>query len=76
MFDERRFDILSPEFHANPFTTLDRMRTEGPVVRLRLPIVGRTWLAASHESCADLLKKARTSRAIPPTPEAERRSGY
>ncbi|MET4039853.1 hypothetical protein ABIC03_001538 [Bradyrhizobium sp. RT6a] len=39
MFDERRFDILSPEFHANPFTTLDRMRTEGPVVRLRLPIV-------------------------------------
>ena len=58
MFDERRFDILSPEFHANPFTTLDRMRTEGPVVRLRLPIVGRTWLAASHESCAELLKNS------------------
>ncbi|MGY4363618.1 hypothetical protein ACVW0J_010175 [Bradyrhizobium sp. i1.7.7] len=58
MPDERRFDILSPEFHASPFSTLDRMRTEGPVVRLRLPIVGRTWLATSHESCAELLKSS------------------
>jgi cytochrome P450 len=53
---ERRFDILSPEFHANPFATIDRMRTDGPVVGLKLPIVGRTWLAVTHESCAALLK--------------------
>ena len=56
MPDERRFDILSPEFHANPFPTFDRMRTEGPVVAMKLPIVGRTWLAVTHDSCAALLK--------------------
>lgn len=56
MQDERRLDILSPEFHANPFPTLDRMRAQGPVVGLKLPIVGRTLLAVTHESCAALLK--------------------
>lgn len=52
----RTFDILSPGFHANPFPTLGLMQAEGPVVRLRLPIVGRTWLAVTHEACTDLLK--------------------
>ncbi|TFV40566.1 cytochrome P450 [Bradyrhizobium frederickii] len=56
MQDERQFDILSPDFHANPFPTLDRMRAQGPVVELKLPIVGRTLLATTHESCAALLK--------------------
>jgi cytochrome P450 PksS len=32
------------------------MRAAGPVVQMRLPIVGRTWLAVTHEACADLLK--------------------
>lgn len=56
MVTTHEFDILSPGFHANPFPTLDRMRAEGPVVRLRLPIVGRTCLAVTHEACAALLK--------------------
>lgn len=54
--DKRRFDILSPEFHANPFPTLDCMRAEGSLVCMRLPIVGRTWLTVTHDSCAELLK--------------------
>ena len=45
MSETRDFDILSPGFHANPFPTLDRIRAEGPFVRMKLPIVGRTWLA-------------------------------
>ncbi|UYN97286.1 MAG: cytochrome P450 [Enhydrobacter sp.] len=49
-------DILSPAFHAAPFPTADRMRAEGAVVGLRLPIVGTTWLAVTHDACADLLK--------------------
>lgn len=56
MADKRRFDILSPEFHTNPFPTLDRMRAEGPLVCMKLPIVGRTWLTVTHDSCAELLK--------------------
>lgn len=60
MAEVRDFDILSPAFHANPFPTLDRMRAEGPVVRLKLPIVGRTYLAVTHDACAALLKDHET----------------
>ncbi|TJV27460.1 MAG: cytochrome P450, partial [Mesorhizobium sp.] len=35
---------------------VDRMRAEGPVVCMKLPIVGRTYLAVTHEACAALLK--------------------
>jgi cytochrome P450 len=50
------FDIISPAFHANPFPTLDRIRAEGAFVNLKLPIVGRTWLATTHETNSMLLK--------------------
>ena len=53
-------DILSPKFHADPFPTLDRMRAEGATLPIRLPIVGRTWLAVTHEACTELLKDHRT----------------
>jgi cytochrome P450 len=54
------FDILSPGFHADPMPTLDRMRAEGPFVRMKLPIVGRTWLAVTHDACAMLMKDHET----------------
>jgi hypothetical protein len=38
---DTQFDILSPRFHADPFPTLDRMRAEAPVVRVKLPICPR-----------------------------------
>lgn len=60
MTETRQFDILSPRFHADPFPTLDRMRAEAPVVRMKLPIVGRTWLAVTHDACATLLKDHET----------------
>lgn len=56
MSEATAFDLLSPAFHGNPFPTLDRMQAEGPVVQVRLPIVGRTWLAVTHDACATLLK--------------------
>ena len=54
--DLHHFDIVSSDFHANPFPTLDRMRAEGSVVRMKLPIVGRTFLAVTHDACSSLLK--------------------
>src|SRR5918993_208764 len=60
MNETRQFDIISPRFHADPFPTLDRMRAEAPVVRLHLPIIGRTWLAVTYDSCASLLKDHET----------------
>jgi cytochrome P450 len=52
----REFDIVSPAFHSDPFPTLDRMRAEGPLVRIRVPILGRMWFAATYDACAALLK--------------------
>ncbi|MBX4932035.1 cytochrome P450 family protein [Rhizobium bangladeshense] len=56
MAEPHDFDVLSPRFHANPFPTLDRMRAEGAVVRMKLPILGRTWFTVTHDACAALLK--------------------
>jgi len=50
------FDIVSPAFHADPFPTLARMRAAGPVVRLRLPIVGRTFMTTTYAASVELLK--------------------
>jgi cytochrome P450 len=60
MRSANKFDILSPAFHANPLPTFDRMRADGPLVRLKLPIVGTTWLAVTHDACAELLKDHQT----------------
>src|SRR5688572_19169411 len=56
MIDTRDFDILSPAFHADPFPTIDRMRSEGTLVHMKLPILRRTWLAPTHDGRATLLK--------------------
>ncbi len=50
------FDIVSPGFHADPFPTLARMQAAGPVVGMRLPILGRIWLTTTHGASAELLK--------------------
>jgi cytochrome P450 len=50
------FDIVAPAFHSDPFPTLDRMRAEGPVVRTRVPVLGRMWFAVTYDACATLLK--------------------
>jgi cytochrome P450 len=57
---ETAFDIVSPAFHADPFPTLERMRRTAPVLRMRLPIVGRSWVVTTHSGCADLLKAHET----------------
>ena len=55
------FDIVSPSFHANPARTLDQMRATGrPFVRLRLPILGKTLVCVTHETCGAILKDKQT----------------
>ncbi|MCO5163082.1 MAG: cytochrome P450 [Mesorhizobium sp.] len=49
-------DIVSPGFHADPFPTLARMRATGPLVPMKLPILGRIWLTTTHAGSAELLK--------------------
>jgi cytochrome P450 len=58
--DLLKIDLASQAFMRNPFPTLARLREAGPVVRVKLPLVGKTWLATTHEVVSEVLKDDRT----------------
>jgi cytochrome P450 len=49
-------DMMSQAFKLDPFPTLERMREQGPVIRVRLPLFGKVWMATSYEAVNDLLR--------------------
>jgi cytochrome P450 len=49
-------DLISQSFMRDPFPTLARLREAGPVVRVKLPFLGKTWLATTHEVVNHVLK--------------------
>ena len=55
-----QFDILSAEFKANPFPTLARMREAGPVIRTKIPILGRIWMVTTYQAVNELLRDHRS----------------
>ena len=50
------FDLNSQPFKRDPFPTLARIREQGPVIRIRLPIIGRIWMATTYEAVNELLR--------------------
>ena len=53
-------DLVSQSFRRDPFPTLARLREASPVVRIKLPFLGKTWLATTHEGVNEVLKDDRT----------------
>jgi cytochrome P450 PksS len=53
-------DLASPSFMRNPFPNLTRLREAGPVVLVKLPFIGKTWIATTHEAVNEVLKDDRT----------------
>jgi cytochrome P450 len=51
-----RLDLSSQAFKQNPFPTLARMRELGPLVRLRIPLFGKVWVATRYDAVNDLLR--------------------
>jgi cytochrome P450 len=49
-------DLTSQAFKQNPFPTLARLRAAGPLIRIRLPIFGKVWLATTYDAASDLLR--------------------
>jgi cytochrome P450 len=49
-------DLASQEFKQDPFPGLARMRERGPLIRVRLPLLGAVWMATTYESVNDLLR--------------------
>ena len=50
------FDLSSQAFKQNPFPTLARMRELGPVIRVRMPLFGKVWMATTYDAVNDLLR--------------------
>lgn len=53
-----KFDLQSAEFMRDPFPTLAAMREAGPVIENKMPLMGRVWLATTHDAVTDMLKGA------------------
>ena len=53
-----RFDLQCADFMRDPFATLRAMREAGPVIRMRLPLLGKCWVATDYAAVSDVLKGA------------------
>jgi cytochrome P450 len=51
-----QFDPQSQAFKQDPFPTLARLRESGPLVRIRIPIIGKIWLATTYDAVNELLR--------------------
>jgi hypothetical protein len=59
--DILNIDLVSQAFMRKPLPTLAPLRQSGPVVRVKLPLLGKTWLATTHEVVNKVLKDDRNA---------------
>jgi cytochrome P450 len=52
----QKIDLASQAFVRDPFPTYTRLREAGPVFQTRLPLLGKTWAAATHQAACEVLK--------------------
>ncbi|MBN9260119.1 MAG: cytochrome P450 [Hyphomicrobium sp.] len=55
-----KIDINSQEYFRDPAASLARLRTMGPVVEIRFPIVGKVWITTNQETAGRVLKDSET----------------
>lgn len=51
-----KINLSAMEYRATPFEAFGRLRDKGPVIRAKLPFIGKMWLATTYESVTDVLK--------------------
>src|SRR5262245_32613259 len=51
-----RMDFTSQDFFRDPIAAVERLRAAGPVVEVRLPIIGRVWMTTTQEMASRVLK--------------------
>lgn len=49
-------DFTSQDFFRDPLAALERLRAAGPVVEVRLPMIGRVWMTTTQEMASRVLK--------------------
>ena len=53
-----KFDLTSQAFKRDPLPTLARMRAAGPVVAMKLPFIGKSWVATTYAACDRILRES------------------
>ena len=53
-------DFVSQEYLRNPSPTIARLRSAGPVVEVKLPIIGKVWMTTTQELAGRVLKDSDT----------------
>jgi cytochrome P450 len=56
----RVFEISSQEYKRNPYPALAQVLEQGPVVKVRLPLIGSFWAAATYDAANELLRDRET----------------
>jgi cytochrome P450 len=52
-----QFDLGSQAYKRNPYPTLARMVEQGPVVRVKFPLIGKLWMATNYAAVDELLRE-------------------
>jgi cytochrome P450 len=55
-----RADFVSQDYFRNPAAAMEKLRTQGPVVEVRFPIVGKVWAATTQALADQVLKDTET----------------
>ncbi|MFZ0458407.1 MAG: cytochrome P450, partial [Rhodoplanes sp.] len=55
-----KIDFTSQDYLRDPAAGIERLRTSGPVVEVRFPIIGRIWVTTTQEAAEGILKDNRT----------------
>jgi cytochrome P450 len=53
-----RIDFTSQDYLRDPAAATERLRASGPVVEVRSPIIGRTWITTTQEAGGRVLKES------------------
>jgi cytochrome P450 PksS len=51
-----RLDFTGQDYFRDPAACVERLRTIGPVVEIRFPVVGRVWVTTNYELAGRVLK--------------------
>ena len=55
-----RMDFTSQDYLRDPAAGLRKLRAAGPVVEVRFPIVGKTWITTTNDLAGRVLKDNET----------------
>ena len=55
-----RIDFTSQDYLRDPLAALARLRAAGPIVQVRFPIIGKTWITTTSDLAGRVLKDNKT----------------